>query len=197
MKNITLALCGVALLLGSCNQTAPVESTPTAAAPSAPAAPAAVPPATLSTPPVNDTATAPAPAVAPSKLKEAETLKLSFAFKPAPNPDDPEHPKTSAFLKVQGSQPQEIDLGKFASKPDIVDADKAKLAGFPSGMLLGFRSYQASSGTSSDLAVLNVGGRRLRIVQRRVEETASEPGVFETSREIPLPPNTIVAPAKK
>jgi hypothetical protein len=36
-------------------------------------------------------------------------------------------------------------------------------------------------------------------VQRKVEETATEPGAFETAREIPLPANTmvVVAPAKK
>ena len=124
-----------------------------------------------------------------------ETLKLSFSFKPAPNADDPAHPRTSAHLLLQGAKPMNIDLGKFAAKPDQVDAAKAKLAGFPSGMLLGFRSYDPSSGTSQDLAVLNVDARHLRVVQRRVEETATEPGKFETSREVPIPANTVVTVA--
>ncbi|GAC1371743.1 MAG: hypothetical protein NVSMB30_11730 [Hymenobacter sp.] len=125
---------------------------------------------------------------------------MAFAFKPMPNPDDPAHPRTSAHLLLQGAKPQDIDLGKFAGKPDVVDAAKARLANFPAGMLLGFRSYEASSGTSTDLAVLSVDGHRLRIVQRRVEETAPEGGHFETAREIPLPANTMVVaapPARK
>jgi hypothetical protein len=89
----------------------------------------------------------------------------------------------------------DIDLGRFAGKPDVVNEAKAKQAGFPNGMLMGFRSYEPSSGISSDLAVLSVDGQRLRIVQRHVEETATEPGKFETSREIPLPPNTVVVAA--
>jgi hypothetical protein len=97
---------------------------------------------------------------------------------------------------LQGAKPIDIDLGKFAGRPDVVDAEKAKQAGFPKGMLMGFRSYHAASGTSSDLAVLSVDARRLRIVQRRVEETASEPGTFETSREVPLPANTEVVAAQ-
>jgi hypothetical protein len=130
-------------------------------------------------------------------LHEAETLKMSFTFKPAPDPDDPSHPRTSAHLLLQGRQPLDIDLGKFGGKPDVVDAAKAKAANFPGGMLLGFRSYVAATGTSQDLAVLNVDGHRLRIVQRRVEETAPEAGTFETAREVPLPANTqvVVAPA--
>ena len=83
-----------------------------------------------------------------------------------------------------------IDLGTFAGRPDVVDAAKARAASFPSGMLMGFRSYSAATGTSQDVAVLTVGGNRLRIVQRQVAESA-EPGKFETAREIPLPANTI------
>ena len=117
-------------------------------------------------------------------------MKVLFSFKSAPYPDHPKHPRTSAHLLLQGSKPQDIELGKFVDKPDWVDAAKAKPANFPVGMLMGFRSYVPATDTSSDLAVLSVGGNRLRIVQRRVEETAPEAGKFETAREIPLPANT-------
>ncbi|MDO7846524.1 hypothetical protein Q5H92_09170 [Hymenobacter sp. M29] len=199
MKSFTLTL-GAALLLAGCNQNPPATSTPTATADTAPATPIAVDSANAATGTAPDAAaTAPVPAAAP-QLRAAETLKLAFAFKPAPNPDDAGRPRTSAHLLLQGRQPQDIDLGNFAGKPDVVDAAKAKQAGFPAGMLLGFRSYQAATGTSQDLAVLNVDGRHLRIVQRKVEETAPEPGPFETAREIPLPGNTqlvVASPAKK
>lgn len=202
MKSFSMALCAAVLLAG-CNQTAPVTSTPAVPAPGSAATPAAAARADSATtaaaaPAADGTAAAPAPAAAPA-LKEAETLKVSFSFKPAPNPDDPAHPRTSAHLLVQGSKPMDIDLGKFAGKPDVVDAGKAKQAGFPGGMLMGFRSYQAATGTSQDLAVLSVDGNRLRIVQRRVEETAPEAGKFETAREVPLPANTkvVAAPAAK
>lgn len=192
MKHLYLPLLTAALALAGCNETAPATSTPTA--------PAAVTPADTARPdsavaaaiaPPADGVVVAAASATPA-LKPAKTLKVSFAFQPVPNPDDPSHPKTSAHLVLQGAKTLDIDLGKFAGQPDVVDAAKAKLAGFPSGMLLGFRSYHAASGTSADLAVLNVGGRRLRIVQRRVEETASEPGAFETAREIPLPANSAV-----
>ncbi|MBF9236923.1 hypothetical protein I2I05_05900 [Hymenobacter sp. BT683] len=195
MKPSYLLLGGAALLLAACNQTAPVAEQPTTAPASTTTTNVPAPPPNLDSAaaPADKVATAPAP-VAPA-LREAETLKATFRFKPAPNADDPSHPKTNARLLLQGAKPLEIDLGNFAGKPDVVDANKAKQAGFPSGMLMGFRSYHAASGTSSDLAVLNVDGRRLRIVQRRVEETAAEPGTFETSREIPLPANTAVVAA--
>ena len=187
------------MLLAACNQTAPETSTPTAAAPETTAAPAAAVPVdtVVAAPAAKVEAAAPA-ATAPA-LKDAETMKVSFSFKSAPDPDDPKHPRTSAHLLLQGSKPQDIDLGKFVGKPDVVDAAKAKAANFPAGMLLGFRSYSPVTGTSSDLAVLSVDGNRLRIVQRRVEETAPEAGKFETAREIPLPANTreVAAPAVK
>ena len=191
MKTSFLAL-SAAVLLAGCNQTAPVTSTP-----SAPAAPVAAAPAPADSAVAAAAAPGDAAAVAPPKaaapaLAEAETLKASFSFKSAPNPDDPSHPKTTAHLVLQGRQPQDIDLGKFAGKPDVVDAAKAKAANFPAGLLMGFRSYSAATGTSEDLAVLPVDGHRLRIVQRRVEETAPEAGKFETAREIPLPANTRV-----
>ncbi|MDB5270172.1 MAG: hypothetical protein JWP58_3212 [Hymenobacter sp.] len=195
MKSSILTL-STALLLAGCNQTAPVTSAPTAPPPEAAATPAAVAQADSAT--AATTAPAPdaaAPSAAKPALKDAETLKVSFSFKPAPDADDPAHPRTSAHLVVQGSTPMDIDLGKFVGKPDVVDAAKAKAANFPAGMLMGFRSYSAATGTSSDLAVLHVDGRRLRVVQRRVEETAPEGGKFETSREVPLPANTIVVAA--
>ena len=193
MKHLYLLLLTAALALAGCNETAPATT-------STPTAPAAIIPADTAR---SDSAVAAAIAPPPDgvvvaaasstpALQPAKTLKVSFAFQPVPNPDDPSHPKTSAHLVLQGAKTLDIDLGKFAGQPDVVDAAKAKLAGFPSGMLLGFRSYHAASGTSADLAVLNVGGRRLRIMQRRVEETASAPGAFETAREIPLPANSAV-----
>ncbi|WP_210516666.1 hypothetical protein [Hymenobacter terricola] len=198
MKSFSMAL-GAAVLLAGCNQTAPVTSAPTAAAPETAATPAAVKAdsatAAAAAPPADAAAAAPAPEATTPALKEAEVMKVSFNFKPSPDPDDPSHPRTSAHLVLQGSKPQDIDLGKFVGKPDVVDAAKAKAANFPAGMLMGFRSYSAATGTSSDLAVLNVDGHRLRIVQRRVEETAPEAGQFETAREILLPENTAIVAA--
>ena len=100
-----------------------------------------------------------------------------------------------ARLLVQGSQPLDIDLGKFPNQPDMVTGDKAKAANFPAGMLMGFRSYDAASGISQDLAVLHPDARHLRVVQRRVDETNPEAAKFETSREVPLPANTVVVAA--
>ena len=191
MKSSILTL-SAALLLAGCNQAAPVASAPTATLPEAAALPPAAAQAAAATSAPAAAATTPA---AQSALKEAETLKVSFRFKPAPDADDPAHPRTSAHLVVQGRQPLDIDLGNFAGNPDVVDVAKAKAANFPTGMLMGFRSYLAATGTSFDLAVLLVEGRRLRVVQRRVEETAPEGGKFETSREVPLPANTIVVAA--
>ncbi|WP_460503780.1 hypothetical protein, partial [Hymenobacter agri] len=139
-------------------------------------------------------ATATAPAAAPM-LKDAETVKASFSFKPTANPDDPKHPRTVAHLLVDGSQPLDIDLGKFPTQPDMVTGDKAKAANFPDGMLMGFRSYDAMTGISQDLAVLHPDARHLRVVQRRVDETNPEVAKFETSREVPLPANTMVVAA--
>ena len=187
MKLTTLAL-GAAVLLAGCGQNSPDTSKPTATAPAAApdaAAPDTTAAAAAAVPPA-ETASA---AVAPN----AETLKLSFAFKPTPNAADAAHPRTSAHLLLKGAKPMDVDLGKFAARPDLVDAEKGREANFPSGMLMGFRSYQASSGVSEDLAVLKIDARHLRIVQRRVEETATAPVKFETSREISIPANTTVS----
>jgi hypothetical protein len=194
MKLAYFAL-SAAVLLAGCNQTPPATSEPAATADTAPVTPIAVDSAAAGTTTAPDaTAAAPAPAAAPA-LKDAETMKVSFSFKPVPNPDDPKHPRTSAHLLVQGSQPLDIDLGKFVGKPDIVDAAKGKAANFPADMMLAFRSYDAASGVSQDLAVLHPDARHLRVVQRRVEETNPEGGKFETSREVPLPANTLVVAA--
>ena len=195
MKPVFLALGGAALLLAACNQTPPATSAPTAAASTTTAVPA-----TAAAAPVSAAAPATPPAEAAPKaaaptLKEAAIMNVSFRFRPAPDADDPAHPRTSVHLLLQGDQPQDIDLGKFAGKPDVVNAAKAKAANFPAGMLLGFRSYSAATGTSADLAVLNEDGRHLRIVQRRVEETAPEAGKFETAREILLPADTKIRAA--
>ncbi|UOQ71514.1 hypothetical protein [Hymenobacter cellulosilyticus] len=140
-------------------------------------------------------ATTPAPAAAPA-ASATQNLTVSFSFKPGPAGPDR---KTAAHLVVKGGKGQDIDLGQFSGKPDVVTKEKAKLAGFPGDMLMGFRSYDPGSGTSYDLAVMNVGGNTLRIVQRKVEESADKTPEFQTSREVPLPANSVVqvAPAKK
>ena len=192
MKPAYFAL-SAAVLLAGCNQTPPATST----------SKAEVPVATTTTPAAADSAAAaitmapdaaPAPAAAPV-LKSAETMKVSFRFKPTDNPDDPKHPRTVAHLLVQGSQPLDIDLGKFPNQPDMVTGDKAKAANFPEGMMMGFRSYDPASGISQDLAVLHPDARHLRVVQRRVDETNPEAAKFETSREVLLPANTVVVAA--
>ena len=183
-----------ALLLAGCNQTPPVTSTPTAAAPVATAAAADSAAATGGAVAPDATAAAPAPAAAPI-IKNAETMKVAFSFKPTDNPDDPKHPRTLARLLVQGSTPLDIELGKFTTRPDMVDAAKGKEANFPAGMVMGFRSYDPMSGISHDLAVLHPDARHLRVVQRTVDETNPEAGKFETSREVPLPANVNVVAA--
>ena len=196
MKLAYFAL-SAAVLLAGCNQTPPATSTPAAAdAPAAPATPAAPDSAaTAATAPAPDATAAALPAAAAPVLKEAETMKVAFRFKPTDNPDNPKHPRVLARLLVQGSQPLDIDLGKFPNQPDMVTGDKAKAANFPAGMMMGFRSYDAATGISQDLAVLHLDARHLRVVQRRVDETNPEAAKFETSREIPLPANTIVVAA--
>ncbi|MET4075981.1 hypothetical protein [Hymenobacter sp. UYCo722] len=195
MKSLYLAL-SAALLLAGCGQNPPATSTPAATAPTAaPVTPVAIDSANAATSTAPDaTATAPAPVAAPV-LREAETMKVAFSFKPTDNPDNPKHPRVLAHLLVQGSQPLDIDLGKFPNQPDMVTGDKAKAANFPAGMMMGFRSYDAATGVSQDLAVLHPDARHLRVVQRRVDETNPEAAKFETSREIPLPANTVVVAA--
>ncbi len=199
MKSLYLAL-SAAVLLAGCGQNPPATSTPTAPADTAPATPIAVDSAAAATTATTATATAPgaaatAQAAAAPVLKEAETMQVAFRFKPTANPDNPKHPRVLVHLLVQGSQPLDVDLGKFPNQPDMVTGDKAKAANFPAGMLMGFRSYDAASGVSQDLAVLHPDARHLRVVQRRVDETNPEAAKFETSREIPLPANTVVVAA--
>jgi hypothetical protein len=193
MKSLYLAL-SAAVLLAGCGQNPPATSAPTATAPTAPVTPIAVDSAAAATATAPDAA-ATAPAAAAPVLKEAETMKVAFSFKPTDNPDNPKHPRVLAHLIVQGSQPLDIDLGKFPNQPDMVTGEKAKAANFPAGMLMGFRSYDAASGVSQDLAVLHPDARHLRVVQRRVDETNPEAAKFETSREVPLPANTVVVAA--
>ena len=195
MRYFCLMPCA-ALLLAACNQTPPATEKPVAPVAAAPAPVRAALPAAASAPvPAVAPAIGVAPAAPAPALHEAAPLTMSFRF--TPDPANPTQLRTSAHLLLQGAAPLDIDLGKFAGRPDVVDAAKARLANFPAGMLLGFRSYQAATGSSADLAVLLVDGRRLRVVQRRVEETAPEAGKFETAREIPLPPDTRVVVAKK
>ncbi|MCB2377290.1 hypothetical protein LGH70_06830 [Hymenobacter sp. BT635] len=195
MKFSTLTLAAaVTLLLASCNQTPPATEQ---AGPEANTAPVAtdITPDTTAAPADTTAATAAAPAAEPV-ASTTENLKISFSFKPGASSEER---KTSAHLLLKGSKDQDIDLGQFSGKPDVVDKEEAKKAGFPSDMLMGFRSYDPGSGTSNDLAIMNVGGRTLRILQRKVEETADKIPEFQTSREIPLPTNAvvIVAPVKK
>ncbi|SHI89707.1 hypothetical protein SAMN02745146_1840 [Hymenobacter daecheongensis DSM 21074] len=197
MKSASQALLAAALcmLATGCNQTPPAAeqagTAPAASTAPAPAAPDSAAPAAAA-PAATPAETAPA---APA----AQAVKVSFRFKPGAAAEGPEGPKTNAFLVLQGAKNQDIDLGQFTGKPDVVNKEKAKLAGFPSAMLLGFRSYDPGSGTSQDLAVLNVGGRQLRIVQRRLEENAEKMPEFQTSRELDLPANAVVevVPAAK
>ena len=193
MKLVYLSL-SAALLLAGCGQNPPATSTPTAGAPAATraAADSAVAPAAAPAP--DATATAAAPAEVPIP-KDAVTMQVAFSFKPTDNPDDPKHPRTMARLLVQGGQPLDVELGKFTTRPDMVDAVKAKEANFPAGMVMGFRSYDPMSGISHDLAVLHPDARHLRVVQRTVDETNPEAGKFETSREVPLPVNAKVVAA--
>ena len=182
------------MLLAGCNQTPPATSTPTATAPTAPVTPIAVD-SVASAAATAPEAAATAPAAAAPVPKDAETMKVAFSFKPTDNPDNPKHPRVLAHLLVQGSQPLDIDLGKFPNQPDMVTGDKAKAANFPAGMMMGFRSYDAATGISQDLAVLHPDAHHLRVVQRRVDETNPEAAKFETSREILLPANTVVVAA--
>ena len=193
MKSLCLAL-GAAMLLAGCNQTPPATSTPTATAPTAPVTPIAVD-SVASAAATAPEAAATTPAAAAPVPKDAETMKVAFSFKPTDNPDNPKHPRVLAHLLVQGSQPLDIDLGKFPNQPDMVTGDKAKAANFPAGMMMGFRSYDAATGISQDLAVLHPDAHHLRVVQRRVDETNPEAAKFETSREILLPANTVVVAA--
>jgi len=195
MKSLYLALSAAVLLTG-CSQNPPATSTPAATAPVPPiAGDTAAATTAAATITASDTAAkVPAPAAAPV-LKDAEIMKVSFSFKPTDNPDNPKHPRVLAHLLVQGSQPLDIDLGKFPNQPDMVTGDKAKAANFPAGMMMGFRSYDAATGISQDLAVLHPDARHLRVVQRRVDETNPEAAKFETSREVPLPANTIAVAA--
>ena len=193
MKPLYFAL-SAAVLLAGCGQNPPATSTPTATAPVTPVTPIAVDSAAAVTATAPDAA-ATAPVAAAPVLKEAETMKVAFSFKPTDNPDNPKHPRVLAHLLVQGSQPLDIDLGKFPNQPDMVTGDKAKAANFPAGMMMGFRSYDAATGISQDLAVLHPDAHHLRVVQRRVDETNPEAAKFETSREIPLPANTVVVAA--
>jgi len=191
MKYAYLTLAA-ALLLTSCGQNTATEQpaaaiTPAPTAPAQPAVPA-------------DSAAAPADATATEPKLEAaaptQTITAAFDFKPIKDADNPSAKRSTAHLVLSGKKPQDIDLGRFNGKPDVVNAEKAKLANFPADMLMGFRAYDATSGVSSDLAVLNVGGRHLRIVQRRVNEEAAAPGQFETAREIPIPAGTAVTVKK-
>lgn len=197
MKLIYFAL-SAAMLLAGCNQTPLATSAPTADVPAGTVTPAALDSAAAATttaPDATATAMAPVPAVAVPAPAAAETMTVAFRFKPTDNPDNPKRPRVLAHLLVQGSTPLDIDLGKFPNQPDMVTGDKARAANFPAGMLMGFRSYDAATGISQDLAVVQPDARHLRVVQRRVDETNPDAAEFKTSREMPLPPNTTVVAA--
>ncbi|GAA4362532.1 hypothetical protein GCM10023185_30550 [Hymenobacter saemangeumensis] len=198
MKSSSLALLGAVVLLSGCGTSTSESGQATADAPATeqPAADSAAAPA-------DGVATAPANSGAPT-LREApaapaQTMKMSFQFKPSKDEENPGVLKTSVHILLDGDKDQDIDMGRVVGKPDIVDEKKAKLANFPQGMLAGFRSYEPNSGTGSDMAVMSVDGRRLRIMQRRIDEQANEQFEFKTAREITLPPNTtvVVAAAEK
>ena len=193
MKSFSLSLlaAAVCVLAAGCSQNPPATEQAAATAPAPDSALAAAP---LTPDSVAKAAATPAPEAPPAAAAApaAQTVKVSFRFRPGAAASGPSGPQTAAHLLLQGAKDQDIDLGQFTGKPDVVSKDKAKLAGFPSGMLLGFRSYDPGSGTSQDLAVMNVGGRQLRIVQRKVEENAEKVPEFQTSRELDLPANAVV-----
>ncbi|TYZ12596.1 hypothetical protein FY528_04675 [Hymenobacter lutimineralis] len=184
MKRLFLPVLAAALLAG-CNQTPPASEQATTTAPELTA---------------QDTATAgtaaPAADEAP-QLKTApgpEPITLSLRFKPVAGAQPL---RTEAFLKIAGKESKEINLGSFAGKPDVVDAAKAERAGYPKGWIVGFRSYEPGSGTGADVAVLPGDDlSHLRIMQRRIDESATEPFTFQIARELSLPGPSKASAAK-
>ncbi|AYA36037.1 hypothetical protein D3Y59_02565 [Hymenobacter oligotrophus] len=188
MKFHYLGMLAAALLVAGCNQSAPSTEQPEAAASATEqAAPAD---STASPAPVAEGST---PAAAPAAAAPV-AAQLSFRFEPVKDADGGPK-KTTAYLIIKGAETKEIDLGRFVGKPDVVDEAKAKRAEFPSNTLVGFRSYDANSGTGSDVSVTPGDGARLRVLQRRIDELAEKPFTFQTAREIPLPDNTVVQAA--
>ncbi|UYZ59726.1 hypothetical protein [Hymenobacter latericus] len=188
MKSYYLGLLAAALLAAGCNQSAPSTEQPEAAAGTTEQATAADSSATTAAPTEAST-----PAAAPTTAAPVPA-KLSFRFEPVKDAESGQK-KTTVYLVIKGSETKEVDLGRFAGKPDVVDEAKAKRAEFPSNTLVGFRSYDANSGTGSDVSVTPGDGARLRILQRRIDEQADKPFTFQTAREIPLPDNTVVQAA--
>jgi hypothetical protein len=183
MKRYALPLLAASLLLvASCTSNS--SSSEQAAAGSAAKAPeAGAADASEAAPGVSGSTPEEAPAAAPAA--PAKPVELAFRF--APVKDAEGGPRSTAYLVLSGGESREIDLGPFAGKPDVVDAAEAKRANFPGSMILGFRSYDANSGTSNDLAIMQSTGGRLRVVQRRLEEGSDKQPEFQTSREIPMP----------
>ncbi|WP_303310057.1 lipoprotein [Hymenobacter sp. BT730] len=187
MKRFLLPLLSVALL-AACNQTTKPAEQPTSATPEQTATDTVAADATATTPagPATAAPTAAAPAVA--------DVHLSLRFKPVA---DAQPKRTQAFLKLQGPETKEIDLGSFPGKPDLIDAAKAQRAGYPAGWVVGFRSYDAASGTGADVAVLpGTDATHVRIMQRRIDEAATEPYTFQVSRELSLPSPSNLSAAK-
>ncbi|KUG08569.1 hypothetical protein [Solirubrum puertoriconensis] len=184
MKSYYLGMVAAALLVAGCNQSAPSTEQANAAAGTTEQAAAA-------------DSTNPAAATEGSKPAAAPTApapvaaQLSFRFEPVKDADSGPK-KTTAYLVIKGSETKEIDLGRFAGKPDVIDEAKAKRAEYPSNTLVGFRSYDPNTGTGEDVSVTPGDGARLRIQQRRIDEQADKPFTFQIAREIPLPDNTVV-----
>ncbi|MBG8555209.1 hypothetical protein [Hymenobacter guriensis] len=184
MKRLFLPVLA-AIVLAGCNQTSQPAEQPAATTTDQTA---------LDTAAADGTATAPAAKEAP-QLKTApgpEAVTASLRFKPVAGAL-----RTEAFLKLAGKETKEINLGTFPGKPDVVDAAKAERAGYPQGWIVGFRSYEPGSGTGADVAVLPGDDlSHLRIMQRRIDESASEPFTFQIARELSLAGPSKLTPAK-
>jgi hypothetical protein len=190
MKRFLLPLLSVALL-AACNPTTQPAEQPTTATPAQTAdADTAAADATATAP---STTTPAAPAAAPVAAA-VEDVRLSLRFKPVAGAQPA---RTQAFLKLQGKETKEVDLGTFPGKPDVIDAAKAKRAGYPAGWITGFRTYDGASGTGADVAILpGADATHLRIMQRRIDEAATETYTFQVARELSLDSPSNLSAAK-
>lgn len=180
MKRFILPLLSVALL-AACNPTTQPAEQPTTATPAQTADADTMAADATGTAPASQTP--PAAATAPT-APAVEDVRLSLRFKPVAGAQPA---RTQALLKLQGKETKEVDLGSFPGKPDVIDAAKAKRAGYPEGWITGFRTYDGASGTGADVAILpGTDATHLRIMQRRIDEAATETFSFQVARELSL-----------
>lgn len=188
MKRFLVPALSAALLVACNPNNKPAEQ---------PAAPAANEQTALDTAAADASATTPATSATPAApaTPAVEDVQVSLRFKPVA---DAQPKRTQAFLTLKGKETKEVDLGSFPGKPDMVDAAKAKLAGYPEGWVLGFRSYDNATGTGADVAVLpGRDASHLRIMQRKIDEAATEPFTFQIARELSLAGPSNLKAAKK